>query len=159
MNSENKIQFSQRLRQLIHTLKIRDKDFAAAAQVTKQTLSAYLKGTREPSLSKLANWVLAYNVNGTWLLTGQGEMFLSDPNQTLPTIEPSPDATPTEREMRTFVALMKENADSPDIRKGLMAKLGVKISDEKELDGYGLRERRSSRTGVHEPSDNFGKDI
>lgn len=154
--------FSYILQQLIEELAITDKRFAEASGIKLSTLSNYLSGKTVPNWYTLQNIVTIFKANPVWLLTGQGPTFQTDPAEPPgPGSEPEalPALTPAEREMETFVRLMRENTD-PEIRKGLMAKFGVKVGDEKKLDSYlqGISEGPRP-PGVHEPDLDFGKDI
>jgi Predicted transcriptional regulator with an HTH domain len=170
--------FSQILQEVIDALGISDKKFAADCGITDSTLFNYLGGKTVPNWNTLRNILRVYHVHPIWLLTGEGPMFADgreppeQPDETpetaspppvevpaeAPTASPDTEKTPAEREMETFVRLMRENPD-PEIRKGLLAKLGVK-PEGKKLDGYlpGVSEP-GRHPAVHEPEADFGKDI
>lgn len=66
---------ANRLQLVIVTLKIGKGDFADAGGVHAATLTGYLKGVTLPNQETLAKWVLAYDLNAHWLLTGEGDML------------------------------------------------------------------------------------
>jgi len=75
---------SVRLKKLLKSLKITQNEFAKEVGLTQGTVSDIIrgktKGLSEP-IAKLCRYL--YNVNPKWLLSGEGEMFLSnDNNQT-----------------------------------------------------------------------------
>jgi len=53
-------------------------DFSAALGVTQASISQYESGRRIPDTGFLTKLCSVYNVNLTWLLTGEGEMFTID---------------------------------------------------------------------------------
>ncbi|BAH75965.1 helix-turn-helix domain-containing protein [Solidesulfovibrio magneticus] len=145
MNFDDKNDFAQRLRHLIQCLKIKDTEFAQQGGVTKQTLSGYLTGKREPGRSTLANWVNAFHVNGTWLLTGEGGMFSEDCNQKtndFPQEEISDKLTCEQRNMLTYKRLQTElGMDKQRIAEGLEAiVMGKRPSSRKPAKEYGSGE-------------------
>ena len=56
-------------------LKVDQKDLAASADISAQTITGYLRNGRLPNQKTLAAWVKAYGLDAHWLLTGEGEMF------------------------------------------------------------------------------------
>lgn len=160
MNGKKNI--DELLKELIKKLGLDNAQFAHECGIKAPTLSSYVNGKSMPRWGTLRKIVERFHVHPVWLLTGQGPTFQTDaaePPEPGSEPEASPALTPAEREMETFVRLMRENTD-PQIRKGLMAKFGVKIDDEKKLDGYlqGISES-GHHAGVHEPDLDFGKDI
>jgi len=75
--------FSKRLEQIAHALKLTKQAIAEGGGISAQTVSVYLKGDTLPNQKTLAAWVKAYNLNAHWLLTGEGEMLADHQNQAL----------------------------------------------------------------------------
>lgn len=159
MKFDDTDEFANRLRQLIQILKIKDTEFAQHGGVTKQTLSGYLTGKREPGRGTLANWVNVFHVNGTWLLTGAGAMFPDEENQkleVLPQEEISEKLTPEQRNMLTYKRLQTElGMDKQRIAEGIEAivmgkRPGAKKSDKEPGfdEGVGFSERDGDEDGV-----------
>ncbi|EFL53127.1 transcriptional regulator, XRE family [Solidesulfovibrio fructosivorans JJ]] len=162
MKSDDTIEFASRLRELIQALKIKDVEFALSGGVTKQTLSGYLTGKREPGRSTLANWVNAFHVNGTWLLTGEGEM-LGDQGKTetpaIPLEELSEKLTPAQREMLTYKRTMQELGAVPErIIDGIEAIAMGKTRAPKSSYATAEPPADPGYNNVHEPGSDFGKD-
>ena len=44
--------------------------------ISYSTLQNYLRGVRDPNVENLSNLSVHLNINLSWLLTGQGEMFI-----------------------------------------------------------------------------------
>jgi transcriptional regulator with XRE-family HTH domain len=57
--------------------------FATELDIKRPTLAGYEKGTFPPSTDFLIKIRETHNVNIDWLLTGNGEMFLSSQEKTL----------------------------------------------------------------------------
>ncbi len=70
-------EFGERLRTLIRVLGVQQKEFAQKGGIGETTLTGYLKGRSQPARDILSNWVQEFKINGHWLLTGEGEVFLS----------------------------------------------------------------------------------
>lgn len=71
-------EFGLRIKDLMESKKIATQvDFAAVTGISFQTLSNYLSGKSQPKLDFLETVSLRFNVNGDWLLTGRGKMFLA----------------------------------------------------------------------------------
>ena len=162
-------QFGSLLRDLIHSLRIKDIEFAKRLEIKKQTLSNYVNGKSLPDWSILRDIVSAYRVNPSWLLTGEGEMFQggSTPEpiakplpETTPEPEPAAEKSPLEREMETYERLMIRNgADKSEIREGLKARMGVQPQKKGLYES--LREPTDTPPypGVHESDPDFGEGI
>jgi SOS-response transcriptional repressor LexA len=58
--------------------KLNQVDFSAALGVTQASISQYESGRRVPDTTFLTKLCSVYNVNLTWLLTGEGEMYTID---------------------------------------------------------------------------------
>ncbi len=67
--------FSERLEILIKELKLDKASLAKAGGVKPQTVSGYLRDGRLPNQRTLELWLREFKIDGTWLLTGEGEMF------------------------------------------------------------------------------------
>jgi bacteriophage CI repressor helix-turn-helix domain len=61
-------------------------DFAANLEINRTTLASYEKGISSPSVTFLLKIKEVYKININWLLTGEGEMFIAQGNNT-PSIE------------------------------------------------------------------------
>ena len=69
---------SERLKILIKSMNLSQKDFAVSVGLTPSSLNDILSG-RTKTLSKtlLIAIKYVYNINPAWLLTGEGEMFIT----------------------------------------------------------------------------------
>lgn len=68
----------KRIKNLRNNLKITAKDFADVLQIPLRTIGSYERDEAQPS-SKFFNALInIYRVNINWLLTGQGNVFLSE---------------------------------------------------------------------------------
>jgi transcriptional regulator with XRE-family HTH domain len=163
MNPSDTDSFALRLRQLIQVLRIKDIEFAQQGGITKQTLSTYLKGRSEPSRATMANWVKTFNIDGTWLLTGENEMFRGETSQgqlSIPAEETSTDLSPVQREMLTYKRLQSElGMPNERIAEGIEAiVMGKCVAGKKSL--YGVAEEAGVGVGsskVQEDGAEFGK--
>ena len=63
----NKIEFSDRLRELVNIKAVTQRDFAEAVNISASTMSAYLKGQKKPSLDTLINIANVYDISIDWL--------------------------------------------------------------------------------------------
>ena len=68
--------FRDRLREIIKALGITEAEFAAAGNISRATLSGYFNSDRLPKQDSLSLWVIKYNIDANWLLTGKGNPFL-----------------------------------------------------------------------------------
>ena len=66
----------ERIKQVRKELKINQQQFANLLGITERTLRNYEKGEREIPHSVIQKLTHLFNINPTWLLTGQGSMFL-----------------------------------------------------------------------------------
>ncbi|MBN2140858.1 MAG: helix-turn-helix domain-containing protein [Desulfovibrionaceae bacterium] len=108
-------EFKKRIRTVIETLKISDKEFAEQGGITRQTLSGYLNTDREPSRSTLAKWIRAYGINANWLLLGEGPMFRTESKPDQPT-------DPLAQRVETVVRALREaNADDATVQRAILA--------------------------------------
>lgn len=69
----------ERIIHIIKSLGITQKQFAEQVGITAGGLTDYIKGrSKDLSGSTIANVAIKFNVNPTWLLTGDGEMFIDN---------------------------------------------------------------------------------
>ena len=66
---------NERIKSLRITLNMTQKEFADALGTTRDNVSGYEIGRRNPSEGMISLIVKTFNVNETWLRTGEGEMF------------------------------------------------------------------------------------
>lgn len=66
---------NNRLKELRSVLNISLEDFGSALGVTRATVSRWENGERSISNQTILSICRAFNVNETWLRTGEGEMF------------------------------------------------------------------------------------
>ena len=66
---------AERLREIRESLGLSQGEFAQSIGVHRVTYNNYERGKSEPPLSVIKEIVQRYNVNPTWLLTGEGEPF------------------------------------------------------------------------------------
>ncbi len=78
-----------RLNELINTLSIKKKEFAKEIDVSSGNLSDWLSDKRKskPSADVLFRISEKFNVDMNWLITGEGEMFLSRDQDHKPNLE------------------------------------------------------------------------
>ncbi len=114
--------FSKRLREFVEAAGIEKKALAAAGEIKPSTITAYFKGTSQPSADVVGAWVLHFKVNANWLLAGQGAMFLEDGlEQVAVQAAPQGVVDPVALRMETLVKLLKANgADEATIRRALV---------------------------------------
>ena len=67
----------ERLKALRLKLNLTQSAFASRIGTTQNVVANYEIGRRNPSSSALNNICKEFNVNETWLRTGEGEMFVS----------------------------------------------------------------------------------
>ncbi len=66
-----------KIKQIRLELKMSQGDFARKINIIQQQLSKYERGENKPSAEFLTKLVKEINVNINWLLTGEGEMFIT----------------------------------------------------------------------------------
>lgn len=70
-----KTAFQKRLRAIIEDYQMSDKDFAAFLGISQITLAGYLNSNRTPTISVASTWLAKTNIDGHWLLTGEGDKY------------------------------------------------------------------------------------
>ena len=73
---------SERLRQVCEVKNWKIKDFAEQTGIAYRTLQGYVGGEREPNTEGMTAIARA-GVNLNWLVSGEGEMFQSEPQKTV----------------------------------------------------------------------------
>lgn len=81
---DEKNNFAFRFKQLREALRLNQGEIAAKTGVHLQTISRYERGELRPSGKKISALVQTVGVNPTWLLTGEGEMFIKPPKEKFP---------------------------------------------------------------------------
>ncbi|WP_109433404.1 helix-turn-helix domain-containing protein [Aggregatibacter segnis] len=71
---------SERLRQVCEAKNWKIKDFAEQTGIAYRTLQGYVGGEREPNAEGMTGIAKA-GVNLNWLVSGEGEMFQSEPQK------------------------------------------------------------------------------
>jgi transcriptional regulator with XRE-family HTH domain len=71
---------NERLRVFRKKSKITQKELGEVLQVSQAAVAAYEKGTRSLSLELAEKITIRYNLSIDWLLTGKGEMFITEQN-------------------------------------------------------------------------------
>lgn len=73
----------QRIKLLLQSKKIRQQDLAIALEMSRQNVSSFVNGNSEPTIATLNYLLRTYtDLNARWLLTGDGNMFTENENQT-----------------------------------------------------------------------------
>lgn len=67
----------ERLKLIRKTFGLTQKEMAKIMGASLRVYQYYEKGEQSPSYERLVPIIKKFNINGTWLLTGEGEMFLS----------------------------------------------------------------------------------
>ena len=73
---------SERFRQVCEVKNWKIKDFAEQTGIAYRTLQGYVGGEREPNTEGMTAIARA-GVNLNWLVSGEGEMFQSEPQKTV----------------------------------------------------------------------------
>lgn len=108
----------ERIKNLRKNLNITAKDFATILQIPLRTIGSYERDEAQPSPKFFNALIDIYHININWLLTGQGNIFLSEK---------------TESDI-TFVSLLKERFNlSDDEINGLLDILDSDASKEMVL--------------------------
>ena len=106
---------NERIRKLRRTLDLTQKEFGDRIGVKGNTIATYEGGRNEPIDSVISLICREFNVNETWLRTGEGEMFAPTPSSAL-------DALAQERGLthREYIVLEKFLLLRPEIRADLI---------------------------------------
>ena len=67
---------NERLKKLRKTLDLTQQEFADKLGSTRDNIGGYETGRRNPSAAVISLICTKFNVNETWLKTGEGEMFI-----------------------------------------------------------------------------------
>lgn len=67
---------NERLKKLRKTLDLTQQEFANKLGSTRDNIGGYETGRRNPSAAVISLICTKFNVNETWLKTGEGEMFI-----------------------------------------------------------------------------------
>ncbi|MFA5518827.1 MAG: helix-turn-helix transcriptional regulator [Spirochaetota bacterium] len=93
---------------IIDILGFTQKKFADQIGITAGGLTDFIKGrSKDLSSSTVANIVIQFNVNPTWLLTGEGEMFVTSPPS--PLLKERGAELPVENDMSKSTSQKKQN--------------------------------------------------
>ncbi len=117
--------FTKRLLEVIHALRIEQQDFGKAGGVSKGTFSNYALGNSQPKLEALSRWVDKYNINANWLLIGEGEMFRGEGTEK-PVKAESEDVAvsdPISQRMKVAVDLLNKAGASPEVIQQAIMKI------------------------------------
>jgi transcriptional regulator with XRE-family HTH domain len=135
-----RVRFGARLKQLVQTLGVDQKQLALSGRISAATVSAYLAGNSQPAADIISNWVRDFRVNANWLLTGEGEMLLDAQSASLDSIpaeEVSATLSPTQREMYAYKRLQTElGMPKTRIAEGIEAIVRGKPNRPGLLSGY-----------------------
>lgn len=101
-----------RVKAVLETLNISQAQLARELNFTRGYVSHLLKEKRELSNSFVAQFCLAFNVDETWLRTGEGSMFV--------TSERESDNVPSEREVATRWLLQQFNQLPENLQDDLL---------------------------------------
>jgi len=142
MNDAGERNFSDLLREIIHSLRLKDIEFAQQCGIKKATLSNYVNGKSFPDWQTLREIVRVFGINPSWLLTGEGEMFTCGSPQVsknFPEEEVSERLTPEQRNMLTYKRLQTElGMDKQRIAEGIEAiVMGKRHGARKHAKEYG----------------------
>jgi len=74
-------ELNKRLKLIRKALGLTQKEMSNMMGVSLRVYQYYEKGEQKPTYEKLVPLVEKFNINGNWLLTGQGEMFLNGSSQ------------------------------------------------------------------------------
>ena len=69
------ISVNERIKALIYALNLKRKDFSLKLGLSQPFVSELCSGVKQPSDRTIRDICEAFNVNETWLRTGEGDMF------------------------------------------------------------------------------------
>ena len=78
----------ERIKYLRKQLGLTQEEFGEKLGIKGNTVTGYERGSRTPSESLINYICLVFNVNQTWLRTGEGELFLDGSNVANPLSDP-----------------------------------------------------------------------
>lgn len=70
--------FSARIKKIRKDNNLKQSEIAGILRIGKSTYQYYERGERIPPADFLLRIVTTYGINSTWLLTGEGEMFVKE---------------------------------------------------------------------------------
>lgn len=79
----NPVTLGERIKKARKALDLTQQEFANRIGTTQNVLANYESGRRNPSASAFNNICKTFNIHETWLRTGEGEMFVPQPTDTL----------------------------------------------------------------------------
>lgn len=131
-------ELGDRLKALALALRIELQELARKGGVTKATFSGYVSGDRLPRADTLLAWHKETHVDLHWLLTGEGDMFVSKAEGQSP-VPASTIQDPVAQRMDVFCREMKAaGASNKEIRAGLLTLAGMKDAVEQLHAGFAL---------------------
>ena len=86
-----------RIRKLRRELDLTQSEFASRIGTTANVLTNYETGRRNPSSSVINNICKTFNVNESWLRTGDGDMFVASPGSAIDALAAEYNLTPGDR--------------------------------------------------------------
>jgi transcriptional regulator with XRE-family HTH domain len=107
---------ASRIRAVRERLKLKQVDFANQLGISQSFLSIVESGKRKPSFELLCSLLTRFNVDLTWVLTGQGKMFIAT-NQEASFMDLFPEVIPT----GDVIDLIK-SLEVPIMRNALLSK-------------------------------------
>lgn len=107
---------ASRIRAVREKLKLKQADCANQLGISQSFLSIVESGKRKPSFELLCSLLTRFNVDLTWVLTGQGKMFI-DTNQEASFMDLFPQVIPT----GDVIDLIK-SLEVPIMRNALLSK-------------------------------------
>lgn len=103
----------ERIRKLRRTLDLTQQEFSERLGIKRNTIANYEAGRNEPTDSVVSLIVKVYNVNETWLRTGEGEMFEEEPPSEIDDLARRFDLTNRERILvERFCGLKPESREA-----------------------------------------------
>lgn len=132
MNKDVNKEIAIRLKQLLMDLKISGAEFARRTNLPYRTLQAYLNAEICPTRENLSKLQTNLRINPSWLLTGEGEMFLPKPTST---------------KGRLFFARSKQSSKEDEEAIGVLDKIvqmldGMPIEDLRDIQKHIEKEKR-----------------
>ncbi len=91
MEQDEAVVFGKRIKEIRRSLHISQKDLAEILNLSPSFVSEVEAGKTKPGFEFFKNIYLKLNVNNTFLLTGEGEIFLNQDQEPEEKPEPKPD--------------------------------------------------------------------